>query len=107
MFRKPKVVDIDVREAFRRVEEENAVIVDVREDEEVREVSVPGALHIPLAQLAMKGDGLPRDRDLLLLCRSGNRSALATEMLVRNGFERAANVSGGIIAWHQASLPIQ
>lgn len=103
----PAIAEVDVREAWRKVSQENAVLLDVREDDEVREAAVPGALHIPLGQLAAKGASLPRDRDLLVLCRSGNRSALATEMLSNNGFDRAANVTGGIIAWHQAGLPIE
>lgn len=112
MFRKfrgtqPSVAEVDVTEAWRRVKEEDAVLLDVREADELREASVPGALHIPLGQLAAMGESLPRDRDLLVLCRSGNRSSLATEILNRNGFDRASNVSGGIIAWHQARLPIQ
>lgn len=102
-----KVPEIDVREAHRRMQDENAMLLDVREADELREAAVPGALHIPLSQLAQEGSTLPKDRDLLVLCRSGNRSSLATEMLHRNGFERACNVSGGIIAWHQARLPIE
>jgi rhodanese-related sulfurtransferase len=103
----PSVPEVDVREAQRRMQEENAVLLDVREADELREAAVPGALHIPLGQLSQKGNTLPRDRDLLVFCRSGNRSAMATEMLNKNGFDRAMNVSGGIIAWSQARLPIE
>jgi rhodanese-related sulfurtransferase len=103
----PSVAEIDVREAHRRMQDENAVLLDVREANELREAAVPGALHIPLGQLTQKGSTLPKDRDLLVLCRSGNRSSLATEMLQKNGFDRAVNVAGGIIAWHQARLPIE
>ena len=103
----PATAEVDVREAWRRVQDENALLLDVREAQELREAAVPGALHIPLGQLNSKGSTLPRDRDILVLCRSGNRSALATEMLNKNGFDRAANVTGGIIAWHQAKLPIE
>ena len=112
MFRKllgssPAVAEVDVNEAWRRMQDDKAVLLDVREANEVREAAVPGALHIPLGQLSQQGSTLPRDRDLLVLCRSGNRSSLATEMLHKNGFDRAYNVSGGIIAWSQARLPIE
>lgn len=112
MFRKlpgsgPSVPEVDVREAWRRVREDDAVLLDVREADELRETAVPGALHIPLGQLNQQGSTLPRDRELLVLCRSGSRSAMATEMLHKNGFERSANVSGGIIAWRKASLPTE
>lgn len=103
----PAVAEVDVREARRRLQDDNAVLLDVREADELREAAVPGALHIPLGQLNQKGNSLPKDRDLLVLCRSGNRSAMATEMLNRNGFDRAFNISGGIIAWSRAGLPIE
>lgn len=102
----PKVPEIDVREAHRRMTEDNALLLDVREADELKEAAVPGALHIPLGLLNQKGSTLPKDRDLLVFCRSGQRSALATDMLQKNGYSRAVNVTGGIIAWHQAQLPI-
>lgn len=102
-----RVPEVDVREARRRAERGEAVIVDVREPEELAQVSVPGALHIPLGDLPERASELPRDRELLMLCRSGNRSGRATEYLLRSGFDRTANIAGGILAWVEQGLPVE
>ncbi len=48
---------------------------------------------------------MPRDADVVLVCRSGQRSGLAAEMLARHGFDRALNLVGGMQAWARAGLP--
>ena len=100
------IQEIDVHEAQRRLAEGRAILIDVRELEEVTAAHVPGARHIPLAQLLQNTSDLPNDKELLLFCRSGNRSELATDLLTRKGLNNIVNVKGGIIAWHQAGLPI-
>lgn len=104
---RPVVPEIDVREARRRVERGEGVIVDVREPEELAQAAVPGAIHIPLGHLPARLDDLPRDKQLLLFCRSGNRSSFATDYALRNGFPSAVNVAGGILAWSEAGLPTE
>lgn len=84
-----------------------AVIVDVREPEEWRAGHVAGARHIPLGALATRLSELPRDKEILTMCRSGNRSAKAQALLREHGFQAVQNVSGGIIAWERAGLPVQ
>ena len=96
--------DLDVNEAKRRLDR-GALLVDVRESDEWRAGHAPGARHIPLGTLAGHLDSLPRDRDVLLICRSGNRSGAAHGLLARHGFERAFNVAGGMQAWTRAGLP--
>jgi rhodanese-related sulfurtransferase len=85
---------------------EGALIIDVREPHEYLQARAPGALLLPLGQLGGRVGDLPRDRELLLMCRTGARSHNATSFLLANGFERVANVEGGIVAWHGAGLPI-
>ncbi|MCL4544637.1 MAG: rhodanese-like domain-containing protein [Chloroflexi bacterium] len=97
---------VNVSEAHRR-QQAGALIVDVRELEEWIEGHVPGAKHIPLGRLAVKLHELPRDCELLLLCRSGNRSGVAVSLLQRHGFSNVCNVAGGIVAWERAGLPTQ
>ncbi|HET7037845.1 MAG TPA: rhodanese-like domain-containing protein [Thermomicrobiaceae bacterium] len=104
---RPEVPEISVQEAEQRARSGQAVIVDVREPEELEEASVPGALHIPLGQLAQRAGELPQDRELLLFCRSGNRSSFATAYLRQAGRNDAVNVAGGIIAWAEAGLPLR
>ena len=97
--------EIDPTAAWERAKSDDAVIVDVREAEELDEIAVPGVTHIPLGTLPAETARLPRDRDLLVICRSGVRSAYATQFLLTSGFERTLNISGGVIAWAQAELP--
>jgi rhodanese-related sulfurtransferase len=92
---------IDVREARNRFEAGCAVLVDVREADEVAALSVPGALHIPLDQLTERLEELPCDQDILFLCRSGSRSGMACER-VANLLPHAKSVDGGIKAWEKA-----
>jgi rhodanese-related sulfurtransferase len=92
-------------EAQRLAIEGRAVIVDVREQDEWDEAHVSPARHIPLDQLAKRHDEIPRDKDVIVMCRSGHRSATAQEYLLCEGFEYVANLEGGIIAWKDAALP--
>jgi len=101
-----KIREIDVNDAFQRISKGNAVLIDVREDDELAAAKVPGALHIPLRELSQRAQELPPGKELLLFCRSGNRSMFATELLVRNGESPVYNVAGGIIAWYRAGLPL-
>lgn len=102
----PDVPEIDPTDAWKCAQDGDAVILDVREPEELDEVAIPDATHIPLGDLSAEVDDLPRDRDLLVICRSGVRSAYATQFLVQSGFDRARNITGGVIAWAQDGLPI-
>lgn len=82
-----------------------ALIVDVREPNEFAQARVEGAVLLPLGYLNTRFSELPRDRQLLMLCRTGSRSANATRFLNQQGYENAVNVSGGIVAWYNAELP--
>lgn len=98
---------VDVLEAKRQLDAGDAVLVDVRERDEWTEGHIAGARHIPLGSLPARLAEVPRDRQVLLFCRSGNRSGAATRLLREQGFEQAANVEGGIIAWQRAGLPLK
>jgi rhodanese-related sulfurtransferase len=98
--------ETSVSDAEQRVAGGDAVLIDVREPDEWRQGHAPGATSIPLAQLSARLASLPRDRDILLICRSGNRSRVTQDLLARSGFDRATNVAGGMIAWQRHGLPI-
>jgi hydroxyacylglutathione hydrolase len=86
---------------------DGASMVDIREADEWEEVRIPGAVFKPLSEINEWFDSLPRDRTVILQCRSGNRSAMAVAALMREaGMDNLLNLAGGIIAWHQAGLPI-
>ncbi len=78
-------------------EEHNAVIIDVREPFEWAMGTLPGSVLIKLGSLPDKLDELDGDRAILLVCRSGNRSGVAAEYLVRRGFGVVANLTGGLV----------
>lgn len=84
----------------------NATMLDVREASEWQAGHVPGALHVPLGELESSLGTLPRDQRLIVICRSGHRSAKATALLVRSGFD-AVNLNGGIVAWASTGLPVE
>ena len=102
----PDVPEVDPMTAWEAARDGEAVILDVREPEELDEVALPDVRHIPLGALSAEFENLPHNRDLFVICRSGVRSAYATQFLVRSGFVRARNVAGGVIAWAQAGLPL-
>jgi rhodanese-related sulfurtransferase len=83
-----------------------ALLIDVREPGEFDRGHVPGALNVPLADLAGWQRGAPRDRDLLLICQSGRRSRQAAQFLIQCGIARVASVAGGTQAWADAGQPL-
>lgn len=83
---------------------DGAVLVDVREPREWRAGHAPQARHVPLGDLSRMAGQLP-DQRLLMVCRSGNRSGKATEVLAAAGRD-VANVEGGMKAWAAAGLPV-
>ncbi|MEK7460015.1 MAG: rhodanese-like domain-containing protein [Patescibacteria group bacterium] len=85
-------------------EDKNAILVDVRTKDEVSEISVPDAKHIPLDELAGRLGEIKNFSHVLFLCRSGGRSAEACSIAESAGFSNVMNVAGGIIAWEKAGL---
>jgi rhodanese-related sulfurtransferase len=81
-------------------------IVDVREDYEFAAGHIPEATLIPLGQLSNRLSEIPKDKTVVAVCRSGNRSGQATEILRQAGFD-AHNMEGGMISWEQAGLDVQ
>jgi NADPH-dependent 2,4-dienoyl-CoA reductase/sulfur reductase-like enzyme/rhodanese-related sulfurtransferase len=75
----------------------DAFFLDVREPVELAVEQVPGAVNIPLGQLRARLDELPRDREIHVICRSGQRAYTATRILLQNGY-KARNLSGGMLA---------
>jgi rhodanese-related sulfurtransferase len=98
--------EITVEEAQRRRAEFHAI--DVRADHEFRGPlgHVDGARLVPLPELEARWKELPRDRTLLLICRSGVRSGKACEQLRALGVDAVVNLAGGMIAWNHARLPV-
>jgi len=100
---------IGVVDADRLLREDPArpVLLDVRERHEFVQVRAPGAFLVPMSALGARLSELPRDRPLLVICHTGNRSAAVTGYLVRTGRIDVANVGGGMDAWERAGLPVR
>ena len=81
-------------------------ILDVREDFEVAEGMIPGALHIPMGQLGTRLQEVEKTRPVIVVCRSGNRSARVADALNDAGYT-ADTMAGGMAAWQRAGLPIR
>jgi rhodanese-related sulfurtransferase len=94
------------REEARKLIEEGAQLVDVRAEHEWEAGRIAGAVHLPLAELAGRTGEIEKDRPVVLYCRGGNRSTMATDALAEAGFD-AAKLSEGIVGWEEAGLPLE
>ena len=83
-----------------------ALLLDVREPEEWQAEHAPGAVLLPMGQVRQRQSELPRDRRIVVVCRSGGRSAAVTDSLRTWGFD-AVNLAGGMCAWSAAGLPTE
>jgi len=100
---------ISPQDASALAAEKKAIIIDVREDNEWNSVHIPGAIHIPLAQLNSRLPELQsyKNSAIITQCRSGTRSAKALDILKSAGFNHVQNMEGGLIAWNKAGLKTQ
>jgi rhodanese-related sulfurtransferase len=99
-----QVQEISVAELADRLDA-SAIVVDVRQPDEYLGGHVPGAVLIPLNDVPERFGELPTDREVLVVCRSGGRSYVASEFLVANGV-RAVSVAGGTLAWIESGREV-
>jgi rhodanese-related sulfurtransferase len=88
---------------------EGGIFVDVREKPEIEQLAydVPNLVAIPLSEFANRFNELPRDRDLIMVCKAGGRSLQATHFLLGQGFDRVVNMEGGIMDWAGNGFPVK
>ena len=96
--------EISVDEALQK-REAGAFILDVREQEEWDQVHIPGATLIPLAQLPERLSEVPKDQEVVVVCRSGNRSQAGRDILLDAGFSQVASMNGGMNNWSEKGYP--
>ena len=99
-----EVKDIEPQELWQK--RENVVIVDVRrQDEFTGDLGhVPGAKMVILDTLPDQMEELPRDKTIVFVCRSGNRSARATSWALSEGYESVYNLKGGMLLWQKLNM---
>ena len=90
----------------RRRQQAGALLVDVREPGEWQAGHAPGATLIPMGQVPARLAELPADREIVLICRSGNRSGQVQRFLLAQGYRTVVNVAGGMGDWARAGLPL-
>lgn len=98
--------EVDVEQAY-NLFEEGAFVLDVRTQEEWDDFHIPGTTLIPLDQLESRVGELPADEDIVVICRSGNRSQAGRDILRQAGFESVTSVDGGVTAWQSRGYPIE
>lgn len=84
-----------------------AVLIDVREPYEYSDIRAKGATSMPLGTLGQHIQELPTDKDVLLICQGGGRSARAAAFALQSGYSRVYNVAGGTAAWAMSKLPVE
>jgi len=95
--------DVTVEDAKRLIESRpNLIILDVRTQEEYDDGHIEGALLIPVSELEDRLHELSKNSEILVYCRTGNRSSNAVNMLKRNGFTKVFHMADGITAWIKA-----
>ena len=103
LFTRPRTMT--AAQAHQAVTSDQAVLLDVRELSEWQAGHAPQARHLVLSQLQDHLGGLPTDRPIVTVCRSGRRSAMAAKLLTRHGYQ-ATNLTGGMNARATAGLPV-
>jgi len=86
---------------------EHVYLVDIRTPAEVAQGAIPNAVHLPMHLLPLRMHELPRDKDIVLYCRSGARSYHACAYLAQQGLENVVNLRGGIIGWARGGYDIE
>jgi len=94
------------REEARKLIDEGAQLIDVRADHEWEVGRIAGATHVPLPELPQRTEELDKDRTVVVYCRGGNRSSMATAALTEAGYD-AVKLSEGIVGWSEDDLPLE
>lgn len=104
-----KYHQVSNNEAVQLLNNDDTILLDVREDKELSDGTINGAKHITLGSLGTRITELQsaKDKPILVYCRSGNRSGIACQQLTKEGFSDVHNLAGGIVGWQSANLPTE
>ncbi len=99
-------LEISVVEAHQKYQD-GAFLLDVRAQEEWEQAHIPGVTLIPLDELPDRISELPTDQEIIVVCHSGNRSAVGRDILLDAGLKQVTISKGGLIAWNAAGYPLE
>ncbi len=105
----PALVSISQEALLERQQkdDETTYVLDVRSPEEYASGHVPGAVNIPYDQIASRIAEVPKDKDVVLYCKSGRRAGIAAEVLAGQGYTRLQHLEGDIVAWVDKGRPVE
>lgn len=98
--------EISVNDAYTKYQN-GAFVLDVRTQEEWDEYHAPNTTLIPLDQLPTRLNEVPRDKEIVVVCRSGNRSQQGRDILLNAGFEQVTSMKGGLKEWRSSGYPVE
>ncbi|MGB8516682.1 MAG: rhodanese-like domain-containing protein [Gallionella sp.] len=103
------VNDVDVAAALQLINHKDAFVLDVREPSEYNNGHLLNAKLLPLGKLKERIGELEKHRNkpMLVVCRSGNRSGTACAILAKNGYTQVYNLAGGVMAWQGSKMPLE
>ena len=98
--------EVDVQTVFEIQGMDDVYVLDVREQNEYDEKHIPNVTLLPMSEIQNRLDEIPTDKEVIITCRSGNRSGQVMQFLEQNGFDNVHNMQGGIVAWEEAGFPV-
>ena len=98
---------VDTNGAVSLMDDDELIIIDVREEKERKAGFLSNDLNIPMGQVKAKMDSLDKSKNILVYCKSGTRSDRIADILSKNDFQKVSSLKGGFNAWLKADLPIQ
>ena len=98
---------VDVQTVAEIKDMDNVLVLDVREQFEYDEKHIPGVTLIPMSELETRLTEIPTDQNVIVTCRSGNRSGQVADYLRQIGYDNVHNMEGGILAWESAGYPVE
>jgi rhodanese-related sulfurtransferase len=102
--KEPLPNEISVEQGY-KLYEEGTFLLDVRTPEEWDDYHIEGTTLIPLDELESRVDELPKDEEIVVVCRSGNRSQVGRDILRQAGISQSTSMAGGVKAWYAAGYP--
>ncbi|WP_374687076.1 rhodanese-like domain-containing protein [Promineifilum sp.] len=98
---------VDVATVYSLQDSPDIFLLDVREPDEYAAGHIPGVTLIPMGEVASRMSELPTDTEIIVTCRTGNRSSQVADFLREQGFTNVHNMEGGLVAWQEAGYTVE